>query len=108
VAPDGTATIAQSPEDLRASVTAQIVEGKPTFFKLEAQLPKRGRSPPRTRADVLAERPGRHREYVLVFPVEPLAADHRVAGPLEHVNSGDRPAFLFSFSDAPVMKALSL
>jgi gentisate 1,2-dioxygenase len=25
----------------------------------------------------------------------------------EHVNSGDRPAFLFSFSDAPVMKALS-
>ena len=26
----------------------------------------------------------------------------------EHVNSGDRPAFLFSFSDAPVMKALSL
>jgi gentisate 1,2-dioxygenase len=26
----------------------------------------------------------------------------------EHVNSGDCPAFLFSFSDAPVMKALSL
>ena len=26
----------------------------------------------------------------------------------EHVNSGDRPAFLFSFSDAPVMKALCL
>jgi gentisate 1,2-dioxygenase len=26
----------------------------------------------------------------------------------EHVNSGDRTAFLFSFSDAPVMKALSL
>jgi gentisate 1,2-dioxygenase len=26
----------------------------------------------------------------------------------EHVNSSDRPAFLFSFSDAPVMKALSL
>ena len=26
----------------------------------------------------------------------------------EHVNSGDRPAFLFSFCDAPVMKALSL
>jgi gentisate 1,2-dioxygenase len=26
----------------------------------------------------------------------------------EHVNSGDRPAFLFSFTDAPVMKALSL
>ncbi|HZU89020.1 MAG TPA: cupin domain-containing protein [Stellaceae bacterium] len=25
-----------------------------------------------------------------------------------HVNSGDRPAFLFSFTDAPVMKALSL
>ena len=24
----------------------------------------------------------------------------------EHVNTGDRPAFLFSFSDAPVMKAL--
>src|SRR5215472_1086051 len=26
----------------------------------------------------------------------------------EHVNRGDRPAFLFSFSDAPVMKALGL
>ena len=26
----------------------------------------------------------------------------------EHVNTGDCPAFLFSFSDAPVMKALSL
>lgn len=26
----------------------------------------------------------------------------------EHVNTGERPAFLFSFSDAPVMKALSL
>jgi gentisate 1,2-dioxygenase len=26
----------------------------------------------------------------------------------EHVNSGDRPAYLFSFSDAPVMQALSL
>lgn len=26
----------------------------------------------------------------------------------EHVNTGDRPAYLFSFSDAPVMKALSL
>jgi gentisate 1,2-dioxygenase len=26
----------------------------------------------------------------------------------EQVNSGDRPAFLFSFSDAPVMKAISL
>jgi mannose-6-phosphate isomerase-like protein (cupin superfamily) len=42
--PDGTATIAQSPGDLRASVKAQIVEGKPTFFKLEAQLPKQGRT----------------------------------------------------------------
>jgi len=26
----------------------------------------------------------------------------------EHVNCGGRPAFLFSFNDAPVMKALSL
>jgi gentisate 1,2-dioxygenase len=26
----------------------------------------------------------------------------------EHINSGDRPAYLFSFNDAPVMKALSL
>ncbi len=26
----------------------------------------------------------------------------------EHVNSGDRSVFLFSFSDAPVMRALSL
>jgi hypothetical protein len=42
--PDGTATVGQSPEDLRASVKAQIVDGKPTFFKLEAQLPKQGRT----------------------------------------------------------------
>ena len=42
--PDGTATIMQSPEDLRASGEAEIVEGKPTFFKLEAQLPKQGRT----------------------------------------------------------------
>jgi mannose-6-phosphate isomerase-like protein (cupin superfamily) len=42
--PDGTATIAQSAEDLRAKVKAQIVEGEPTFFKLEAQLPKQGRT----------------------------------------------------------------
>ena len=42
--PDGTATIAQSPEDLRARVKAQIVKGKPTFFTLEAQLPKQGRT----------------------------------------------------------------
>jgi gentisate 1,2-dioxygenase len=26
----------------------------------------------------------------------------------EHVNTGDRPALLFSFTDAPVMKALEL
>ncbi len=42
--PDGTATIAQSPEDLRAKVSEQIAEGKPTFFKLEAQLPRQGRT----------------------------------------------------------------
>jgi hypothetical protein len=32
--PDGPASIAQSPEDLRTGVKAHIVEGKPTFFKL--------------------------------------------------------------------------
>ena len=42
--PDGTGTIAQSPEDLRAKVKAQVVEGKPAFFKLEAQLPQQGRT----------------------------------------------------------------
>ena len=42
--PDGTATIAQTPEDLRAKVNAQVVEGKPAFFKLEVQLPKQGRT----------------------------------------------------------------
>ena len=42
--PDGTATIVQSPEDLRSKVKAQLVEGKPTFFKLEAQLPQQGRT----------------------------------------------------------------
>jgi len=38
--PDGTATIAQSPGDLRASDKA----GKPTFFTLAEQLPKQGRT----------------------------------------------------------------
>src|SRR5262245_18077031 len=42
--PDGTADIARSPEDLRAKVTAQTAEGRPTFFKLEAQLPQQGRT----------------------------------------------------------------
>jgi len=41
---DGTAAIAQSPEELRAQVKAQVVEGKPTFFKLEAKLPRQGRT----------------------------------------------------------------
>jgi hypothetical protein len=40
----GTANIAQSPEDLRAKVKAQVVEGKPAFFKLEAPLPKQSRT----------------------------------------------------------------
>jgi hypothetical protein len=34
--PEGTVTIAENPEDLRAKVNAQTVEGKPTFFRLEA------------------------------------------------------------------------
>ena len=42
--PDGTVSIAQSPEDLRAKVNARVVEGKPTFFRLEAQLPQQGRT----------------------------------------------------------------
>ena len=42
--PDGTANIAQSPEDLRTKVKAQVVGGKPAFFKLEAQLPRQGRT----------------------------------------------------------------
>jgi len=42
--PDGTANIAQKPEDLRSKVKAQIVEAKPAFFKLEAQLPQQGRT----------------------------------------------------------------
>jgi mannose-6-phosphate isomerase-like protein (cupin superfamily) len=44
MAPDGTVSITESPEDFRAKVTAQVVEGKPTFFKLEAQLPQQGRT----------------------------------------------------------------
>src|SRR5207253_2949458 len=42
--PDGTANVARSPEDLRSKVKAQAVEGKPAFFKLEAQLPQQGRT----------------------------------------------------------------
>src|SRR3954470_7336721 len=42
--PDGTATIAQSPEDQRTKISEQIVDGKPTFFRLEAQLPQQGRT----------------------------------------------------------------
>src|ERR1700733_15202972 len=34
--------------------------------------------------DVLAESPGRYREYVLVFPGEPLVAHDREAGTLDH------------------------
>jgi mannose-6-phosphate isomerase-like protein (cupin superfamily) len=42
--PDGSPVFAQSPEDLRAKVTAQIVDAKPSFFKLDARLPKQGRT----------------------------------------------------------------
>ena len=42
--PDGTTNIAKSPEDLRAKVQSQVVGSKPSFFKLEAQLPKQGRT----------------------------------------------------------------
>lgn len=42
--PDGTAAIAQSPEDLRAKLARQTVEARPAFFKLEAQLPQQGRT----------------------------------------------------------------
>lgn len=42
--PDGSPAIAQNPEDLRAKVAAQVVDAKPSFFKLEAQLPKQGRT----------------------------------------------------------------
>src|SRR5262249_24653486 len=34
---------------------------------------------------MLAERPGRHREHVFVFPIEPGATDNRVAAALDHV-----------------------
>ena len=57
--PDGTATIAQSPEDLRAKVNAQVIEGKPAFFKLEAQLPKQGRTPHRYPASRVGQDVGR-------------------------------------------------
>jgi mannose-6-phosphate isomerase-like protein (cupin superfamily) len=40
--PDGSLAIAQTPEDLRAKVKAQVVDAKPSFFKLEAQLPQQG------------------------------------------------------------------
>ena len=42
--PDGTAVIAKSPEDLRAKVGRQVVDAKPSFFKLQAQLPRQGRT----------------------------------------------------------------
>jgi mannose-6-phosphate isomerase-like protein (cupin superfamily) len=42
--PDGSPLITQSSEDLRARVASQVVDAKPSFFKLEAQLPKQGRT----------------------------------------------------------------
>lgn len=42
--PDGSPAIAQNPEDLRAKVAAQVIDAKPSFFKLEAQLPRQGRT----------------------------------------------------------------
>src|SRR6478752_3846232 len=42
--PDGAANVAQTPEHLRARVKAQVADGKPSFFKLEAQLPQQGRT----------------------------------------------------------------
>ena len=42
--PDGSPAIAQTPEDLRAKVAAQVIDARPSFFRLEAQLPKQGRT----------------------------------------------------------------
>ncbi len=42
--PEGTATIAKSPEDLHTKVRSQVVDARPSFFRLEAQLPKQGRT----------------------------------------------------------------
>jgi mannose-6-phosphate isomerase-like protein (cupin superfamily) len=42
--PDGSPAIAQSPEDLRAKISNQVVDAKPSFFRLEAQLPQQGRT----------------------------------------------------------------
>ena len=55
--PDGTVNIAQSPEDLRAKVNAQVLEENPTFFRLEAQLSARG--PHRHADDRLGQDVGR-------------------------------------------------
>jgi len=44
MAADGSAGIAYSPEDLRARVKSQVVDAKPSFFRLQAQLPKQGRT----------------------------------------------------------------
>src|SRR5205807_7355630 len=55
----------------------------PSYHRLIAEAEQAGRAV--AVVDVLAECPGRHREHVHVFPVEPLAANHRVAGTLDHV-----------------------
>src|SRR4051812_36725433 len=59
------------------------VEAQGLHYRRVAEAEQEGRAV--AGVDMLAERPGRHREHVLVFPVEPLAADHRVAGTLDDV-----------------------
>ena len=44
IPPDGTVNIAQSPEDLRAKVNAQVLEGNPTFFNSRLSFQQQGRT----------------------------------------------------------------
>src|SRR5215472_3590549 len=97
----GEPTCSRDPEGLSRSRSAGWRLYWPGLLAVEAQglhhrrvveAEQEGRAVPAV--DVLAEGPGRHREHVFVFPVQPFAADDRVAGALDHVKvrAADTPA----------------
>ena len=59
------------------------VEAEGLHHRRVAEAEQEGR--PVAVVDVLVEDLDRHREHVLIFPVEPLIPYHRIAGTLHHV-----------------------
>ena len=81
--PHAHARIRSRPRGSAVMLFLFAVEAQGLHYRRVAEAEQEGRAV--ASVDMLAEGPGRHRKHVLVFPVQPLAAYHRVAGTLDDV-----------------------